>query len=219
MKYLLLVLVLSLSFYGCSVQQRQYRSGFYHDRNRTHLNLTSTPVAGYPLQEDRLGHALVSEETADKKALDRKIPAFAQRKGEILNAPLSKGCDTLLMFNGEKIVGLIQTITPESIVYIPCNAPEGPGVILIKRKVNKIIYANGSTVLVRNSESTKFSASPNDLDQKYVPSFNYLAKSDLEKSRTDQDDRTEQGTRVLVVILYILVICGLIVLLAYLSNL
>jgi hypothetical protein len=235
MKYSIISMLLAFFLFGCSLQKRQYMNGYYSSHGAKQVKINS--ASGESL---RMEQVLVS--APENKQMSNDFAGLSVAESDLNHSPAffvlpgsDKPCDTLLLFNGTKIVASILSISDESIDYKPCGSSEGKVITLSKTKINKVFYSDGKMVLVRNTDSkgsstskksggsksasgSKLVASSNELDQKYVPDFAFLAKVDLNNKLAAKEESSRKGSGIGGLILTILVIVGLSAALSFLLS-
>lgn len=162
---------------GCTIEKRQFRDGYFVQWNSNRKDFK---------QEDQ-GQQLVQRENESNRDVNLNIDAVAKRDVKIENQmpiahkitsntnfsreaqqPLpskqgilaSADCDVLIMKSGDEIQAKILEVGESEIRYRACDNPDGPIMVISTSRVFKIKYANGSSQVIGNADSSKENEDP-----------------------------------------------------------
>ncbi|MGZ3861566.1 MAG: DUF4190 domain-containing protein [Bacteroidia bacterium] len=132
---------------SCSIQRRNYRSGFYIDRKNS--TAQKEPVRKAKKREivsekipvtEVFVNTDITPKNATASLSEKEIkPVYTKTKTYIDN------CDTIIFRDGTEILAKVIEVGTSEIKYKNCDNQSGPTYIVEKNKVNFIIYSNGQS--------------------------------------------------------------------------
>jgi hypothetical protein len=172
---------------SCSVEKRRYTSGYnlqWKKGNNTLQFQKSDENITQVKNENKKVKTIPSSEEVSvicTKSFGLLTASSEKKKGIILLAVDSTGCDTLIMRDETEIKVKVIEITPTEIKYKYCDHINGPTYVLYRYNVSYIKYANGSM---------------DSFVKEHVPTPT-IVKNDKAQSRYQDvdDDRTERYVR------------------------
>lgn len=130
---------------SCSIQRRNYRSGFYIDWKNSTAQKEVTRKENKQSLVPR--SSAVTEVFVDKNSSRENItaslneteiiPVFTKTKTYIDN------CDTIIFRDGTEVLAKVIEIGVTEIKYKNCDNQSGPTYVVDKNKVQFIVYSNG----------------------------------------------------------------------------
>ncbi|MGI8893009.1 MAG: DUF4190 domain-containing protein [Bacteroidia bacterium] len=151
-KFIVLATLSIICFSSCSIEKRNYRSGYHIAWNKNKKE-TKKPSA-----ETQKSDTLVTEKiSSDTPVLSERAPQinmeveFAATKSLPAGIKVYKSfslkkqeCDNIILRTGEEISAKILEVTIDVIKYRKCENQEGPIYSVLKSEVFMIKYANGT---------------------------------------------------------------------------
>jgi hypothetical protein len=143
------VLLFAFVLQSCSIEKRRYTSGYSlqwkKNSHTAKVGNLEEAVTQTKKQTKKIEIADVSEElTPSVKNVNTLTASTEKKKGIILLAPDSIGCDTLIMRDETEIKVKVIEITPTEVKYKYCDNVTGPTYVSYRYDVSYIKYANGS---------------------------------------------------------------------------
>ena len=137
MKYLVFLLLFSLTGAGCSIQKRLYTDGYYSDRSSKRGDAKKEAPVPDLLAVRKPGGSATENFDLSASLASTEPPAINKE-------PIGQICDTIYMDNGTKLLAAIGEINLRQIKYKLCDDQDGPLRISNKSSVSKICYAGGA---------------------------------------------------------------------------
>lgn len=145
----LLVIFAIASLSSCSLQKRNYRSGYYFEWVKAKKNNnygTNTP--GYTNTKSFDRKATSETEPTISNPLKENIYASAKQKGMQLISPrvmLKENCDTIVFHKKKekKLICKVVEVTDMEVRYRDCNDTAGGIIVIPKDRVSFIGYGDG----------------------------------------------------------------------------
>ncbi|HXD91763.1 MAG TPA: hypothetical protein VNX01_01045 [Bacteroidia bacterium] len=146
--FLYLFLFFSFVFQSCSIEKRRYTNGYslqWKKNNQSIKTNNSDEVLTQKKQQPKMEDVVAAFEESARSLNNIGVVTASteKKKGIVLFAPDSTGCDTLVMRNETEIKAKIIEITPTEIKYKYCDNVAGPTYVSYRYEVSYIKYANG----------------------------------------------------------------------------
>ncbi|MES2591363.1 MAG: DUF4190 domain-containing protein [Bacteroidota bacterium] len=186
---LLLFTILSalLIMSSCSIEKRQYMSGYHvqwnktgdvngHLKNQELVSVVEEEVLALPLTEnvDYIESASIAADEIFVPEKDK--PFFVKKSRNSVSAVSSEGeCDILVLKNGEEIKVKVLEILPTEIKYKKCDNLTGPTTTIYKSDVSMIKYPNGSQDIISSVNVQKNNNEGSPAPENTGKSMNVLA--------------------------------------------
>lgn len=185
MKRIALLLILAVSFFGCSLERKHYSNGFYSEGRQ---KKGTCKIAGNDfVKHDAsvLAEPARNPMTNGQNMIDSSLLAPAGGAQVITQNSFTPICDTIFLKNGSRIVADIVEVTILELRYKLCDLPDGPIRGLNKNMVAKIHHATGaietfSTGDGKEKRSRKEHTESNSGSYQRVGSYR-LSKTEMEE--------------------------------------
>jgi hypothetical protein len=166
-KKVVVAFLVVILFGSCGLQKRLYTKGFYSSKQQT----TKKSVT-----KDTTAHIALALKSITQFAKENYMPLFAQlgkaNKNVLMQSKRTTfatgGCDTI--FFGERIkrLGRIVKLTRKTISYLPCNGDDSTIIVMGRREVKKIHFANGRTEPPHTNQRVEKKYNPADYTKQPV---------------------------------------------------
>lgn len=155
--FLSFVICVSALLSGCTIEKRQYRSGFNIDFHKIHterkanqnwtanekIDKSEAVVPISPSDDSKL-NVVASVQDASTPVIFSNKWAF-QHIMESENKAVTDSCDNIIMASGTNVKGKVVEITESEVKYKRCDNLNGPIITTAKHNVHSILYSNGTS--------------------------------------------------------------------------